>query len=35
VLATRRHATRLTEVVRIKTLLEAAGASLLGAVIDG
>jgi protein-tyrosine kinase len=35
VLATKRHATRLTEVVRIKTLLEAAGASLLGAVIDG
>jgi protein-tyrosine kinase len=35
VLATKRHATRLTEVVRIKAQLEAAGVSLLGAVIDG
>ncbi len=35
VLATKRHATRLAEVVRIKALLAAAGVSLLGAVIDG
>jgi protein-tyrosine kinase len=35
VLATKRHATRLGEVVRIKSQLEAAGAALLGAVVDG
>lgn len=35
VLATRRHATRLTEVIRIKSQLQAAGVSLLGAVVDG
>jgi protein-tyrosine kinase len=35
VLATKRHATRLTDVVRIKAQLEAAGVSVLGAVIDG
>ena len=35
VLATRRHETRLTEVVRIKSQLEAAGVTLLGAVVDG
>jgi protein-tyrosine kinase len=35
VLATKRHASRLADVVRIKSQLEAAGASLLGAVIDG
>jgi chain length determinant protein tyrosine kinase EpsG len=35
VLAAKRHATRLTEVVRIKSQLEAAGVSLIGAVVDG
>jgi len=35
VLATKRHKSRLTDVVRIKSQLEAAGVSLLGAVIDG
>jgi chain length determinant protein tyrosine kinase EpsG len=35
VLATRRHATRLPDVVRIKSLLEDAGVNLLGAVVDG
>jgi protein-tyrosine kinase len=35
VLATKRHTSRLTDVVRIKSQLEAAGVSLLGAVIDG
>ena len=35
VLATRRHETRLTDVVRIKSQLEAAGVTLLGAVVDG
>jgi chain length determinant protein tyrosine kinase EpsG len=35
VLATKRHATRLVEVVRIKSQLEAAGVALLGAVVDG
>jgi chain length determinant protein tyrosine kinase EpsG len=35
ILATKRHATRLTEVVRIKSQLEAAGVSVLGAVVDG
>lgn len=35
VLATRRHETRLTDVVRIKSQLEAAGVALLGAVVDG
>jgi protein-tyrosine kinase len=35
VLATKRHATRLTDVLRIKALLEAAGVSMVGAVIDG
>lgn len=35
VLATRRHATRLGEVVRIKSQLQAAGVALLGAVVDG
>jgi protein-tyrosine kinase len=35
VLATRRHATRLGDVVRIKSQLEAAGVLLLGAVVDG
>jgi protein-tyrosine kinase len=35
VLSTRRHATRLGEVARIKSQLEAAGVTLLGAVVDG
>jgi chain length determinant protein tyrosine kinase EpsG len=35
VLATKRHATRLPDVVRIKSLLEDAGVNLLGAVVDG
>jgi chain length determinant protein tyrosine kinase EpsG len=35
VLATKRHATRLTDVVRIKSQLESAGVTLLGAVVDG
>jgi protein-tyrosine kinase len=35
VLSTRRHDTRLADVVRIKSLLEAAGVNLLGAVVDG
>lgn len=35
VLATRRHATRLGEVIRIKSQLQAAGVALLGAVVDG
>jgi chain length determinant protein tyrosine kinase EpsG len=35
VLATQRHTTRLADVVRIKSLLEAAGVTLLGAVVDG
>jgi protein-tyrosine kinase len=34
-LATRRHETRLTDVTRIKSQLEAAGVALLGAVVDG
>jgi protein-tyrosine kinase len=35
ILATRRHDTRLADVVRIKSQLEAAGIDLLGAVVDG
>lgn len=35
VLATKRHATRLADIVLIKSQLEAAGVSLLGAVVDG
>jgi protein-tyrosine kinase len=35
VLATRRHDTRLADVVRVKSLLESAGVNLLGAVVDG
>ncbi len=35
VLTTKRHLTRLTDVVRIKSQLEAAGVTLLGAVVDG
>jgi len=35
VLATKRHITRLPDVVRIKSQLEDAGATLLGAVVDG
>jgi protein-tyrosine kinase len=35
VLATKRHTSRLGDAVRIKSLLEAAGVTLLGAVIDG
>jgi protein-tyrosine kinase len=35
VLATKRHETRVGEVVRIKSQLEAAGVTLLGAVVDG
>ena len=35
VLATRRHDTKLADVVRIKSLLAAAGVTLLGAVVDG
>jgi chain length determinant protein tyrosine kinase EpsG len=34
VLATRRHRTRLADAIRVKALLEPAGAVLLGAVID-
>jgi chain length determinant protein tyrosine kinase EpsG len=35
VLATKRHETRLNDVARIKSQLEAAGVTLLGAVVDG
>jgi chain length determinant protein tyrosine kinase EpsG len=35
VLATKRHTSRLADVVRVKLQLEAAGVSLLGAVVDG
>ena len=35
VLATKRHGTRLADVLRVKSQLESAEVSLLGAVIDG
>jgi protein-tyrosine kinase len=35
VLATKRHGTRLTDAMRVKSYLEAADVQLLGAIIDG